>query len=95
MYHCIVSFTVLPDTCELSREIIHEEIIPLLRQQSGLVDIKVLQSSDEPSQFLVISSSSRRRPPATAVVGLRTLTSVRKEIPAASSALLSNILQFS
>jgi quinol monooxygenase YgiN len=55
MYNCIVSFTVLPDTCELTREIIHEEIIPMLRRQPGLVDLMILQSSDEPSQFLVIT----------------------------------------
>jgi quinol monooxygenase YgiN len=55
MYNCIVSFTVLPDTCELTREIIHEEIIPLLRKQQGLVDLMILESSDEPSQFLVLT----------------------------------------
>jgi quinol monooxygenase YgiN len=55
MYNCIVSFTVLPDTCELSREIIHEEIIPLLRKQQGLVDLMILESSDEPSQFLILT----------------------------------------
>ncbi len=55
MYTCIASFTVLPDTCELTREIIHEEIIPVLRRQRGLVDLMILQSSDEPSQFLVIT----------------------------------------
>ncbi len=55
MYTCIASFTVLPDTCELTREIIHEEIIPVLRTQRGLVDLMILQSSDEPSQFLVIT----------------------------------------
>ena len=56
MYTCIASFTVLPDTCELTREIIHEEIIPVLRKERGLVDLMILQSSDEPSQFLVITS---------------------------------------
>ncbi len=55
MYTCIASFTVLPDTCELTREIIHEEIIPVLRRQPGLVDHMILQSGDEPSQFLVIT----------------------------------------
>ena len=55
MYSRIVSFTVLPDTCELTREIIHEKIIPVLRKQQGLVDLLILQSSDEPSQFLVIT----------------------------------------
>jgi quinol monooxygenase YgiN len=53
VYNCIVSFTVLPDTCELTREIIHEEIIPVLRKQHGLVDLMILQSSDEPNRFLV------------------------------------------
>ena len=38
MYSRVVSFTVLPDTCELTREIIHEEIIPVLRKQQGMVD---------------------------------------------------------
>lgn len=55
MYTCTASFTVLPDTCELTREIIHEEIIPVLRKQPGLVDLMVLQSSDEPSRFAVIT----------------------------------------
>jgi quinol monooxygenase YgiN len=55
MYTCVASFTVLPDTCELTREIIHEEIIPVLRRQRGLIDLMILQSSDEPSQFLVIT----------------------------------------
>lgn len=55
MYNCIVSFTVLPDTCELSREIIHEDIVPLLRKQQGLVDLMILESSDEPSQFLILT----------------------------------------
>ncbi len=55
MYTCIASFTVLPDTCELTREIIHEEIIPVLRRQRGLIDLMILQSSDEPSQFLMIT----------------------------------------
>ncbi len=55
MYTCIASFTVLPDTCELTREIIHEEIIPVLRRQRGLVDLMILQSSDEPSQFQVVT----------------------------------------
>ena len=53
MYNCIVSFTVLPDTSSLTRDIIHEEVLPLLRKQPGLVDLMVLQSSDEPSEFLV------------------------------------------
>ena len=55
MYTCIASFTVLPVTCELTREIIHEEIIPVLRKERGLVDLMILQSSGEPSQFLVIT----------------------------------------
>jgi quinol monooxygenase YgiN len=55
MYTCIASFTVLPDTCELTREIIHEEIVPVLRRQLGLVDLMILQSGDEPSRFLVIT----------------------------------------
>jgi len=55
MYTCIASFNVLPDTCELTREIIHEEILPVLRRERGLVDLMILQSSDEPSQFLVIT----------------------------------------
>jgi len=55
MYNCIVSFKVLPDTCELTREIIHEEILPLLRKQQGLVDLMILESSDEPSQFLILT----------------------------------------
>ena len=53
MYNCIVSFTVLPDTSSLTRDIIHEEVLPLLRKQPGLVDLMILQSSDEPSEFLV------------------------------------------
>ena len=55
MYSRVVSFTVLPDTCELSREIIHEEIIPVLRKQKGMVDLLILQSSDEPNQFIAIT----------------------------------------
>jgi heme-degrading monooxygenase HmoA len=55
MYTCIASFTVLPDTCELTREIIHEEIIPVLRRQQGLMDLMIMQSSDEPSEFLVVT----------------------------------------
>jgi hypothetical protein len=55
MYSRVVSFTVLPDTCELTREIIHEEIIPVLRKQKGMVDLLILQSSDEPCQFLAIT----------------------------------------
>ena len=55
MYTCIASFTVLPDTCELTREIIHEEIIPVLRNQQGLVDLMILESGKEPSQFLVVT----------------------------------------
>ncbi len=55
MYSRVVSFTVLPDTCELTREIIHEKIIPVLRKQQGLVDLVILQSSDEPNQFLAIT----------------------------------------
>jgi hypothetical protein len=46
---------VLPDTCELSREIIHEKIIPVLRKQQGMVDLLLLQSSSEPNQFLAIT----------------------------------------
>jgi quinol monooxygenase YgiN len=55
MYTCIASFTVLPDTCEMTREIIHEEIAPVLRRERGLVDLIILQSSDEPNQFLFIT----------------------------------------
>jgi heme-degrading monooxygenase HmoA len=55
VYSRVVSFTVLPDTCELSREIIHEEIIPVLRKQKGMVDLLILQSSDEPNQFIAIT----------------------------------------
>lgn len=55
MYSRVVSFTVLPDSCELTREIIHEEIIPVLRKQQGLVDLLILQSSEEPNQFLAIT----------------------------------------
>ena len=55
MYSRVVSFTVLPDTCELTREIIHENIVPVLRKQRGLVDLLILQSSDEPNQFLALT----------------------------------------
>jgi quinol monooxygenase YgiN len=55
MYSRVVSFTVLPDTCDVTREVIHQEIIPVLRKQPGLVDLLILQSSDEPNQFLVIT----------------------------------------
>lgn len=55
MYSRVVSFTVLPDTCELTREIIHEEIIPALRRQKGMVDLVILQSGDEPNRFLAIT----------------------------------------
>ena len=53
MYNHTVSFHVLPDTCSLTRDIIHDDILPLLRKQPGLLDLLVLQSSDEPSEFLV------------------------------------------
>jgi len=53
MYNCIVSFSVLPDTSSLTRDIIRDEILPLLYKQPGLVDLLILQSSDEPSEFLV------------------------------------------
>jgi Antibiotic biosynthesis monooxygenase len=55
MYTCIASFTVLPDTCELCREILHEEIVPVLRRQHGLMDLMIMQSSGEPSEFHVIT----------------------------------------
>jgi len=53
MYNHTVSFHVLPDTSSLTRDIIHEEILPVLRKQPGLVDLLVLQSSDEPCEFIV------------------------------------------
>ena len=55
MYSRVVSFTVLPDTCELTREVLHENIVPVLRKQQGLVDLLILQSSSEPNQFLAIT----------------------------------------
>lgn len=55
MYSRVVSFTVLPDTCELTREIIHEDILPVLRRQKGMVDLLILQSGNEPNQFLAIT----------------------------------------
>jgi quinol monooxygenase YgiN len=55
VYSRVVSFTVLPDTCDLTREIIHEDIIPVLRKQRGMVDLMILQSSEEPNQFFAIT----------------------------------------
>jgi heme-degrading monooxygenase HmoA len=55
VYSRVVSFIVRPDTCELTREIIHEKIVPALRKQRGLVDLLILQSSSEPNQFLAIT----------------------------------------
>jgi quinol monooxygenase YgiN len=53
MYNHTVSFHVLPDTSSLTRDIIHDEILPVLCKQPGLVDLMVLQSSDEPCEFIV------------------------------------------
>jgi quinol monooxygenase YgiN len=55
MYTRVVSFTVLPDLCELTRDVIHHEVTPVLLEQPGLVDCVILQSSDEPTQFLGIT----------------------------------------
>ncbi len=53
MYNHTISFHVLPDTSSLTRDIIHDEILPLLCKQPGLIDLLVMQSSDEPCQFVV------------------------------------------
>jgi hypothetical protein len=55
MYTRVVSFTVFPDLCELTREVIRNEITPVLLEQPGLVDCVILQSSEEPNQFLGIT----------------------------------------
>lgn len=53
MYNHTISFHVLPDTSLLTRDIIHDEILPLLRRQPGLADLLVMQSGDEPCEFVV------------------------------------------
>ena len=55
MYTRVVSFSVLPDHCEIAREVLHTEITPVVRKQSGLVDYVILQSSHEPNQFVAIT----------------------------------------
>ena len=54
MYSRVVSFTVLPDSCELTREIIMRKSFPCCANK-GAFDLLILQSSDEPNQFLAIT----------------------------------------